>query len=534
MSKIIGIDLGTTNSCMCVLEGGEPSVIVNADGMRTTPSVVAYTAEGDRVVGKTALNQQAMNPQNTIYSVKRFIGRTYDELTQEDFDGLHYEVRRGEKNRPVICAGGFELLPEEVSAAVLSRMKADAEKFLGEPVDRAVITVPAYFNDDQRQATKDAGKIAGLTVDRIVNEPTAAALAYGFGKGDDGLKKVMVFDLGGGTLDVSILDITSDMIQVVSTAGDNHLGGDDWDRVLCDYLCKRFEREQGASLTADAMTHARVLEAARQCKEGLSNTESYKVSLPFVTIGPSGPLHMDYDITRAEFQDITRELLERCRKPITAALAGTDANPIDLTPADIDAVLLVGGSSRMPAVQQLVREVMGKDPEQTVNPDEVVAEGAAIQGSIVSGDQTGIILQDVNSMSLGVKLANNTVCTLIPANTPIPFEATDMFSTAANNQTDAEIVIVQGENTQRWDAPENKVLGSYSLVGIPAAPAGVPQIEVTLSYDVNGIVQLSAVEKGSGASLNVQIRGTSKLDEDEVNVLAAAERRRNGSTGSAF
>ena len=530
MSKIIGIDLGTTNSCMCVLENDEPTVIVNSDGKRTTPSVVAYTEDGERIVGSAALNQQAANPKNTVYSVKRFIGRTYEELTEEDLRGLHYDVKPGQKGRPAICVAGQELLPEAVSAAVLSRMKADAEKFLGEPVDKAVITVPAYFNDNQRQATKDAGKIAGLEVERIVNEPTAAALAYGFGKGNDDVKKVMVFDLGGGTLDVSILDISADIIQVVSTAGDNHLGGDDWDRVFCNYLCERFEKENPGVKLDDgtdnaAMTKARILEAARAAKEDLSTSSSTTVNLPFITVGPAGPLHMNYKITREEFENITKELFDRCKKPISDAMAGSPENPIDLSFDEIDSVLLVGGSTRMPYLRTLVKDVTGKDPEQTVNPDEVVAAGAAIQGSIVKGDSKGILLLDVNSMTLGIKLADGSVNAMIPRNTQIPAEATDTYTTSADNQTNVEIVVVQGENLKDYKDPANKILGSYSMDGIPPQPRGVPVIEIKLSYDVNGIVNLEAMEKTSGKTLNITIEGNTKLKDDEVKSLAAAEKK---------
>ena len=520
MGKIIGIDLGTTNSCMSVLEGGEPSVIVNSDGDRTTPSVVAWK-NGERIVGKTALNQQVSNPDNTVYSVKRFIGREYKDLTEQDLEGLHYRIESGEKGRPVVKADGRDILPEEVSAAVLAKMKEDAEKFLGEPVDEAVITVPAYFDDNQRQATKDAGKIAGLKVDRIINEPTAAALAYGYSGGSD-TKKILVFDLGGGTFDVSILDVDDTVIEVVSTAGDNHLGGDIWDSVFCEWLCDKFQAENDVDPRSDTMVHSRVLEAARKAKEDLSNATSVNINLPFLTVGEGGtPLHMDYEITRDQFEDITRELLERCRRPVNDALSGTDDNPIGLTMADIDDVLLVGGSTRMPAVKALVREMSGKEPNQGVNPDEVVSMGAAVQGGVLNNECTGIVLADVCSMNLAIELADGELFTMIPANTPIPTSHTDQFTTQDDNQSSVCIHVVTGRGKHISD-PESKSLGRATLSGIPPMPARTPVISVTYEYDVDGIIQIHAEEKTSGIKLDTTIDGSTKLTDSEIKMLAAS------------
>lgn len=521
MGKIIGIDLGTTNSCMAVLEGGEPSVIVNSDGDRTTPSVVAWK-NGDRIVGKTAINQQVSNPDNTIYSVKRFIGRSYSDLTEQDLEGLHYSISAGAKGRPVVQADGREMLPEEISAAVLSKMKEDAEKFLGEPVTEAVITVPAYFDDNQRQATKDAGKIAGLDVQRIINEPTAAALAYGYAGGSE-TKKILVFDLGGGTFDVSILDVDDTVIEVISTAGDNHLGGDIWDTVFCEWLCDRFQNENGVDPRSDTMVHSRVLEAARKAKEDLSNATSVNINLPFLTVGNGGtPLHMDYEVTREEFEDVTHELLERCRGPVAEALSGTSENPIGLTMADIDDVLLVGGSTRMPAVQALAKELSGKEPSQSVNPDEVVAAGAAIQGSILTGESTGIVLADVCSMNLSIELAGGKLYTMISANSPIPTSHTDNFTTECDNQESVDIHVVNGRGDSIND-PGVKSLGHATLSGIPPMRAKEPIISVTYEYDVDGIIHIHAEEATSGIQLDTVIEGTTKLTDNEVKALASAE-----------
>lgn len=529
MGKILGIDLGTTNSAMAVLEGDEATIIANAEGDHTTPSVVAWK-DGDRIVGKAALNQQVMNVKNTIYSVKRFIGRTYAELTDKDLEGLTYTVKSGPKGRPVIelddpATKDKELLPEAVSAAVLKKLKEDAEAYLGEPIDEAIITVPAYFNDNQRQATKDAGEIAGLHVQRIINEPTAAALAYGFG-GKDAMeeKTVMVFDFGGGTLDVSILDIGPDLVQVVSTAGDNHLGGDDVDATMTEYLCNRFQNENGVDLREDPMIHSRVREAARKAKEDLSNAKSVNINLPFITANASGPLHMNYDITRDEFNGIISELVERCKAPIHDALTGSPENPIDMTMDDIDNVILVGGSTRIPIIQEMVEKECGKAPEKTVNPDEVVAMGAAIQGGVLTGSVGNILLADVNSMTLGIKTYPNNVAVMIPKNTPIPTSETKTFTTQTDNQDNVEIVIIQGEAPQA-DDPSNKVLGTAVLDGIPPMPAQMPRIDIELKYNVDGIVEVSAKEQSTGVSINVRIEGTTKLTDGEIAMLSAAEKR---------
>ena len=528
MGKILGIDLGTTNSAMAVLEGDEATIIANAEGDHTTPSVVAWK-DGERIVGKAALNQQVMNVKNTVYSVKRFIGRTYDELTDADLDGLTYTVKSGPKGRPVVVLDDpqvrdKEILPEAVSAAVLSKMKADAEAYLGEEVTEAIITVPAYFNDTQRQATKDAGEIAGLNVQRIINEPTAAALAYGFG-GKNAMeeKTILVFDFGGGTLDVSILDIGPDLVQVVSTAGDNHLGGDDVDAVFTEYLCDRFQNENGVDLREDPMIHSRVREAARKAKEDLSNASSVNVNLPFITAGPSGPLHMNYDVTRDEFNDIIGELIERCKLPISDALKGSPSNPIDMQMSDIDNIILVGGSTRIPAIQKMVEQVCGKKPEKTVNPDEVVAMGAAIQGGVLEGSVGDILLADVNSMTLGIKTYPDDVSVMIPKNTPIPAAETKIFTTREDNQDNVEVVVIQGEAPKASD-PSNKILGTAVLEGIPPMKAREPRIEIELKYNVDGIVELSATEKSTGKSINVRLEGTTKLDDYEIAELAAAER----------
>lgn len=521
MGKVIGIDLGTTNSAMAVLEGGNPEIIVNSDGDRTTPSVVAWR-DGERIVGKAALNQQVSNPDNTIYSVKRFIGRTYDDLTDKDLEGLHYKIKSGPKRRPVICADGREILPEEISAAVLSKLKADAEKFLGCDVTQAIITVPAYFDDNQRQATKDAGKIAGLDVLRIINEPTAAALAYGYNSGGE-TKKILVFDLGGGTFDVSILDVDDTVIQVISTAGDNHLGGDIWDSTFCEWLCDKFEKETGVDPRADTMIHSRVLEAARNAKHDLSTSTSVNINLPFLCVDKNGsPLHMDYEVTREQFEEVTHDLLERCRQPVKDALSGTKENPINLTMDDIDDVLLVGGSTRMPAVQRLAEEISGKKPNATVNPDEVVAMGAAVQGGVMNNECQGIVLSDVNSMSIGIKTYPDDVNVMIPANSPIPVEKSDIYTNQEAHQKSVEIVVVQG-NDERASSPKNKILGTAVMDGLPDAGAHELQIEITLGYDVDGIIHISAKELSTGKTLETTIEGTTKLSDKEIHALTAAE-----------
>ena len=504
-SKIIGIDLGTTNSVVAVMEAGQPKVLVNEQGARLTPSVVAFTDKEERLVGQRARNQAVTNPQNTIYSIKRFMGRRHNEVAQEE-KTVPYKIIGGAEELVRVSAGGKEYAPPEISAMVLRDLKATAERYLGETVERAVITVPAYFNDAQRQATKEAGQIAGLKVERIINEPTAAALAYGFEKKAN--ERIAVFDLGGGTFDISILDVGDNVFEVLSTNGDTHLGGDDFDKVLIDFLADEFRKKEGIDLRNDAMALQRLKEAAEKAKCELSSSMESDINLPYITADASGPKHLQLKLTRAKFEQLVGALVERCRGPLLRALE--DAK---LSPSDINEVVMVGGSTRIPLVQQLAKEVFGREPNHSINPDEVVGLGAAIQGAVLTGEKTDIVLLDVTPLSLGVETLGGVMTALISRNTTIPTSKKETFSTAADNQPAVDIHVLQGE---RQMSEHNRTLGRFQLTGLPAAPRGLPQIEVTFDIDANGILNVSAKDLGTGKEQKIEIKSSSGLSEDEV------------------
>ena len=513
MGKIIGIDLGTTNSCVAVMENGEPVVIQNSESGRTTPSIVGFTSKGDRIVGAPAKNQMVTNPKNTIYSVKRLIGHRFSELSGEATKLPYTVIDNGADVRVEVEENGAkkQYSPQEISAFILQKMKKTAEDYLGQEVTEAVITVPAYFNDAQRQATKDAGKIAGLEVKRIINEPTAASLAFGFNKDQDKEKTIAVYDLGGGTFDISILELGDGVFEVKSTNGDTHLGGDDWDRAIINWLIAEFKKDTGIDLSNDPMAMQRLREAAENAKINLSNQTTTDINLPFITADATGPKHLQKTLTRAQFEQMTDDLYERTKEPCRKALA--DAG---LTADKIDEVLLVGGSSRMPKVQEVVKAIFGKEGSRAVNPDEAVAVGAAIQGGVLGGDVKDVLLLDVTPLSLGIETMGGVFTKLIPRNTTIPTKKSQIFSTAADGQTAVSIHVLQGE---REMAEQNRTLGRFDLVGIPAAPRGVPQIEVTFDIDANGIVHVSAKDLGTGKEQHIQITSSSGLSEDEINKM---------------
>ena len=506
--KVIGIDLGTTNSVVSVLEGGDPVVIPNAEGGRTTPSVVGFTKDGERLVGQIAKRQAVTNPQNTIFSIKRFMGQRTTEAQAEQ-SRVPYKIVAGPNDVASVEVGGKRYTPPEISAMILQKMKQTAEDYLGHSVTKAVITVPAYFNDAQRQATKDAGKIAGLEVLRIINEPTAAALAYGLDRKSN--ERILVFDLGGGTFDVSVLEVGDGVFEVLSTSGDTHLGGDDFDKVIVDYLAASFKSNEGIDLRQDKQALQRLTEAAEKAKIELSSASQSEINLPFITATPEGPKHLDLTLTRAKFEELASKLIDRCRVPVEQALK--DAK---LASSELDEVVMVGGSTRIPAVLELVKRVTGKDPNQTVNPDEVVAVGAAIQGGVLAGEVKDILLLDVTPLSLGVETLGGVMTKMITRNTTIPTKKSEVYSTAVDGQTNVEIHVLQGE---REMATDNKSLGTFRLDGIPPAPRGVPQIEVTFDIDANGILSVTAKDKGSGKEQSISITGASTLSDNEVDKM---------------